>query len=215
MRLLISILSLFTLFVLLSAENCSGPGGNYKVESRETQISDTYRRIENEFIKDELSVEDLNAFEKRVVQKIRDIADYINIYADTSLSVQFRAQANQMIQDNFLEKKDVEIFYNNLKLIEDTLNTTLYYSKKSQSFKTEISSIEITNHFLKKLDLSYSGEIRFTQRIEVMNSSNAFDRDTFQFQIKFIAVKTVKHFGNEKNVVWEVYLTEVKLLPEI
>lgn len=200
------------LLVLLTAETC---GDSRVADSKEYRLNNTFRDIENKFEKEELSDEILSAFEKRAVQKFKDISDYINICADTSLSLQFRAQANQMIQDNFLEKNDVEIFYGNLEIHEDTLNTALYFSKKRQSFKTETGSIEITRHFLKNSDLTYSGEIQFTQRMEVTNSLGSIDSIDSQYRVKILAVKTRKNFGNETEEVWEVYLTEAKLLPQI
>ena len=97
MRLFTQILSFLMLLVLLTAENCGGPNESYKAELKEKQISDAYLNIENEFIKDELSTEDLNAFEIRAIQKLKDLSDYINIHADTSISVQFRKQAKQIM----------------------------------------------------------------------------------------------------------------------
>jgi hypothetical protein len=210
MRLLINILSLLTLLVLLTAENCGGPSESYKVEMKERQISDMYQSIENDFIKDELSIEDLNAFEKRAIQKLQDITDYINIYADTNISVQFRKQANQMIVENFIESNDVNIFYKNLELLEDTLNTALYYLKYGGLFKTEFSSIEITNHFKKEPDLKYKGEIQLIQRIAYISQSDTFVT-SFPRRIGMIAIKTEKYFGNEIEDVWEVYFSEAKL----
>jgi len=209
MRLLINILSLLMLLVLLSAENCSGPGANYKEEYREKQISDAYQSIENEFIKDELSIEDLNAFEKRATQKLQDISDYINIYADTSLSLEFRRHAKQMIQENFSEKDDLTIFYKNLEIAEDTVNTVLNYIKYGESFKTEFSSFEIIKHFQKESDLKYSGEIQFTQRISFLIQSDTVVV-SFQRRINILAVKTEKNFGSETQEVWEVYFGEIR-----
>jgi hypothetical protein len=193
------------LLVLLSAENCGGPGGSNKAEMKERQISDEYQDIENEFIKDELSVEDLSAYEIRAIQKLMDIADYININADTSISVQFRNQANQMIRENFFEKNDAKNFYMNLGILEDTLNTTLYYLKYGEFFKTEFNSIEITNHFQKESDLEYTGEIQFNQRISLLNRADTV-LINFPRRISMLAVKNEKNFGSKTQEVWEVYL---------
>jgi hypothetical protein len=197
------------LLVLLTAENCGGPGESYKSELKVKKISDEYQNIENEFMKDELSMEDLNAFKIRAVQKLKDIADYINITADTSISVQFRKQASQMIRENFIEKSDLKIFYKNLEILEDTLNSALYYIKYGGIFKTEFNSIEIVNHFQKDSDLKYSGEIQFSQRISYLNQLDTVVT-SFTKRISMVALKTEKNFGNETQEVWEVYLGEVK-----
>jgi len=207
MKLFTQILSFLMLLVLLTAENCGGPGESYKAELKEKQISDEYQNIENEFIKDELSIEDLNAFEIRAVQKLNDIADYINIYADTSISLQFRKQANQMIWENFFEKNDVKNFYKNLEILDDTLNTTLFYLKYGRLFETEFNSIEISNHFQKESGLEYSGEIQFNQRISLLNQADTVVIN-FPRRISMLAVKTEKNFGNKTQEVWDVYLGE-------
>lgn len=209
MRLFTQILSFLMLMVLLSAENCGGPGNIYKAELREKQISDAYLNIEKEFVKDELSIEDLNAFEIRAVQKLKDIADFININADTSISVQFRKQANQMIRENFIEKSNLKIFYKNLEILEDTLNSALYYIKYGGIFKTEFNSIEIVNHFQKESDLEYSGEIQFSRKISFLNQSETVVTSIPQ-RINILALKTEKNFGSETQEVWEVYFGETK-----
>ena len=212
MRKFTKILLYIMFLVLLTAEKCSD---SRVAAPKEYQMNNTFSDIEKNFANDELSDVVLSAFEKRAVQKLEDISDYINIYADTSLSVQFRAQANQMILDNFLEKMELQIFYENLELQEDTLNTTLYHSKNGHSFKIEIGSIEITNHFLKKSDLSYSGEIQFNLRMEVSNTLGAIEIKDSQYSVKMLAIKSTKNFGNETEEVWEVYLADSKALPNI
>ena len=207
MRLLSQILSFLMLLVLLSAENCDRPNESNKAELKVKQISDKYQNIENEFIKDELSVEDLSAYETRAIQKLMDLADYININADTSISVQFRKQANQMIREEFFEKDDVKNFYKNLGILEDTLNMTLYYLKYGGLFKTEFNSFEIINHFQKESDLKYSGEIQFTQQISYLIQSDTVVA-SFQRRINMLVVKTEKNFGSKTQEVWEVYLGE-------
>lgn len=210
MRSIINILSLLTLLVVLSADNCSGPDLNNKQENNGKQIPDTYQHIENEFIKNELSIKDLDAFEKRAIQKLRDIADYISINADSAVSVLFRKQANHMIRENFIEKDDVSNFYKNLEIREDTLNTILYHLKYESLFKTEFSSIEIIKRFQKESDLIYTGEIQFTQRISFLNQADTVLVSLPQ-QINIHAIKTGKNFGSEMQDVWEVYFSEPKL----
>ena len=91
------------LLVLLTAENCSN---NNVADRNDQKLNSMFTNIENDFVNDELSEVALSAFEKRAIQKLKDISDYINIYADTSLSVQFRGQAKQMIEADFV----MEIF---------------------------------------------------------------------------------------------------------
>jgi len=205
MRLLTKILSFVMLLFLLTAEDCSDTS---VMDRKEARLTNTYRDIENNFAEDDLSDNTLFAFEKRAIEKLKDISDYINIYADSSLSVEFKTQAKDMIRESFFELNDVKVYFNNLELREDSVNTTLYYSKYGQSFKSEIHSVRVTNHLSKNHGSDYIGEIQFTQIFRVINS---IDKVTFYGSAKIMAVKTEKYFGNEVQEVWEVYLSETKL----
>jgi hypothetical protein len=93
--------------------------------------------------------------------------------------------------------------------LEDTLNTTLYYFKYGGLFKTEFDSIVITNNFQKESAVEYSGEIQFSQQISFANQSDTVVT-IFPRRIGMFALKTEKNFGNETEVVWEVYFGEAK-----
>jgi len=207
MRLLTKILSFLMLLVLLTAEDC---GNNSGVITKEERLTGVFRNIEDDFAKDELSDEILSAFEKRAIQKLKDITDYINIYADTSLSVQFRSQANQMIQENFYEKGDVNDFYERLELLEDTVNGVLYHSGNVRTFKTAVDSINISDRLRLKSGSNYIGEIQFSQKIYLINSADTVATNTSQCRLNILAIKTRKNFGDKTEDVWEVYLGEVK-----
>ena len=208
MRLVTKILSFLMLLVLLTAEDC---GNNSAVVSKEDRLNGVFQNIESDFAKDELSGEILSAFEKRAIQKLKDITDYINIYADTSLSVQFRSQANQMIQENFYEKSDVGDFYKGLELLEDTVNGILYYSGKARTFKTAVDSIVIIERLRLKSNSNYEGEIQFSQKICLINAADTVSANNFQFRLNMMAIKTKKTFGDKTEDVWEVYFGEIKL----
>jgi len=191
------------LLVLLTAEDCSN---NSDVVTKEDRLTGVFQNIEAEFAKDKLSEEILSAFEKRAVQKLKDIADYINIYADTSLSVQFRKQADQMIQENFYEKNDVNDFYKGLELLEDTVNGILYHSGNVRIFKTAVDSINISERLRLKPDSNYAGGIKFSQKIYLINQTDTIVSTSSQSRISILAIKTIKNFGDKTEEVWEVYL---------
>lgn len=212
MRAFTKILSFLMLLVLLTAEDC---GNNSVATRKEDGLSEMFRNIEDDFGNDELSEVVMSAFEKRAIQKLKDISDYINICADTSLSVQFREQAKQMMQRNFTVEDEVRNFYKSLNLVEDTVNTALFYLKSGKTLKTVINSVEIRNHFQKESDSKYIGDIRFTQEMYLTNPMDTTCIATFQCRINMLAIKSTKNFGNKTEKVWEVYLGESNLLNQL
>lgn len=203
MRFITKILSFIMPVFLLTAETCSD---NSAVVSKEDRLTGVFQDIEDGFANDELSDEFLSAFEKRAIQKLRDITDYINILADTSLSKQFRKQAGQMIQESFLENTDLQNFYKELELLEDTVNGILYQPGNVKTFKTAIDSIIISDRLRMKSVSNYTGEIQFTQKIYLINFADTIVSNSFHSRINMLAIKTKKNFGDKTEDVWEVFL---------
>ena len=195
------------LLVLLTAEDCSD--SSYET-TRVDKLSVMFSEIEDDFVNDELTQETLSAFEKRAGQKLYDIVDYMNIYSDTSLYIQFRKQAKQMIQKNFNTTYDELKFYITLGLVEDSLNAVIYYSENLKAFKTSISSSSITEHLQLNSISEYSGQIEFTQEVVFENSTGIIETNTFQRQLQILSLKTSKVFGDKTEEVWEVYFGMLK-----
>lgn len=198
----------FFLLVLFSAGTCSD--GNYE-SSKMAEKPDMYREMENEFVNDELSVETLSAFEKRAIQKLKDVEDFISIYSDSSLSKPFRMQAKQMIEGNFINKETTLEFYRNLELEEDTVNQILFFAGNNEKYKVEINEITVSNRLQKVSPSNYSGEIQFSQKVSNSDSVNNAPANYFQGKMEIQALKTEKKFGNITKVVWELFLGETKL----
>lgn len=201
------ILSFLALLFLLTAENCGD--GNPQIPREEKSVS-MFQNLENEFLDDELTPENLSAFEKRAVQKLSDLADFINIYADTSLSVEFRLQAKQMITKSFKSEKDLQSYYQCFSFFADTTSDVLYYSENAASFFTEINSIIITESFQKTTNSGYSGVLQFSHTIFNLFSGDSIVSNLSQHQIEILALKTEKDFGTSSQEVWEVYFGKLK-----
>ena len=194
------------LLFLLTAETCGD--GNIEV-TKEDRLSGMFQDIEDEFVNDELTPEILFAFEKRAIQKLNDFIDYLNIYADTSLSKQFRIQARQMIIETFYSETDLYRFYQDLGLLEDTTNRILYNSKNGGLFKTEIDSIVVTDNFLKQAFSGYVGELRFSQKLFRITSTDTVLTNTLFRNSEIFVIKTEKEFGEKTQDFWKLYLGEI------
>ena len=158
--------------------------------------------VENDFAKDKLSRDNLFAFEERAVQKLKDLADYLNIYSNYSLPKEFRLQARQIIQESFESEKVMQDYYQNLNLVEDSVAGILFYSEKAVMFKTEIDSIIITDYFHKNTSSGYAGQLQFSQKISAINSNDKVLVNIHKYNFEIILSKTKKQFGNESHIVW-------------
>lgn len=191
------------LLVLLTAEDC---GNNSGINTHENRLNRTFQDIEDNFVGNELSPDVLSAFEKRAVQKLKDIADYMNIYGDSNLSKPFREQASQLIKETFYEQDDLRHFYNDLKLQEDTVNRILCFRENIGTFKTEIDSVFLSNNLRMTSFLQYRGEIQFSQRVFVIHNTDTIVENNYPYKLEILVLKTEKKFGDKSEDVWEVYL---------
>lgn len=181
------------LLFLLTAEDCSERGSESQlVESTKTNM---FLELEKDFIAKELEPESLRALEKRSVQKFRELADYLNIYADSSINVQFRQQARQMISEAFETEKDLQLFFIGHKFEEDTILQKLFTSEGRQ-IKANVESVDIIKPFQVTTESDYKGEISYS----LSNQNKVSEK-----QIKIVARKVSKAFGEDSLEVWELF----------
>lgn len=177
------------LLMFLTAENCSK---NYSESQQAERIEiKIYQELEDNFMSEKMDTEQLKALEKRAVQKVQELVDYLNIYADSGLDVQFRKQARQMISELFVSNQDLQGFMMKHKVMEDV--------GKSVLLNTEGESVKFK-----------VGPVHLLAAFNPDENSNYKSRLTYQFQnsnisLGVLATKTTKSFGNEKLDVWELF----------
>lgn len=195
------------LLFLLTAEDCADSSAEI---TREEKLSGMFQNIENDFVNEELDFESLNAFEKRAIQKVKDLADYLNIYADKSFSEEFRLQAREMVLETFNSETDLQTYFKSLDFIEDTTNKVLYFSINKGVFITEIDSVNTIDFFHKNNYSSYIGKLQFSQKIFSVSSTDMVVAKTFNSVLEIIISKNKKQFGDNFQDVWEVNLGEIR-----
>lgn len=189
------------LLVLLTAEDCSDISvGTLQAPSQTTIFENLQKDLESDE-PDELV---LLEYEKLGIQRLNDFVDYLNIYADSSLDVQFRKQAKQMMDESFISENQLQKIFQKLELWEDTSKTLVI--KPDGNFKVNIESIEVNKPFHLVLDSRYLGELQFN--LQFINEYNVQDNNCL---LQIFAIKTSKQFGNETLNVWKVYLDELSI----
>ncbi len=189
MRPIFKIAIYLMLLVLLTAEDCSD---NYSESQQTDRIEiQMFQELEDNFISEDMDAAHLKALEKRAVQKVQELVDYLNIYADTGLDIQFRQQARQMITEDFILDTDLQDFLMKHEMMEDLENSVLLNAYGgTASFSVE--SVQLHEPFEQSQNSEYKSQL------------------TYQFQNSNIvlgvsATKTTKYFGNEKLDVWELF----------
>ena len=196
MRTFYKIMIYLLLLGLLTAEDCSEHGSESQLV--EMTGTDMFLELEKDFIAKELEPESLQALEKRAVQKLRDLVDYINIYADSDLSIQFRKQARQMMSEAFVSETDLQLFFIDHKFKEDTILQNLLTSEGRQ-VKANVVSADIIKPFQVTPESDYKGEISYS-----LSNQNKISEK----QIKIVARKVSKTFGEDSLDVWELFFMD-------
>lgn len=181
------------LLVLLTAEDCGlGSRKAIEVDSFEDRM---FHELERSFVSEEMDKEHLQALEKRAIQKFYELVDYLNIYTDTSLDIQFRQQAKAMLGKTFISKTDLDAFYFLLKLEEDA-NSEILINPKGDLIRLNVDSVKMNREFSLSSDSNYEGELNFT-----INQQGAISQE----KIQVVALKISKHFGSNSLEVWELF----------
>ena len=182
------------LLVLLTAEDCS----NSKVElSHEDRQSEMFNAIENDFEKANLEPDELKAFENRSLLMLSDLIDYLNIYADSSLTKEFRLQSRQMIESLFSSEEALVSFLEKMNLIEDTVKGILLF-EGIEPIRFSLDSYSIAEDFTPEGEMAYTGELEFNL------SSNNIDFSNQNTRLEIYLTKSEKQFGENSLEVWGV-----------
>lgn len=187
------------LLILLTAEDCS----NHYSESQLAEQSEMvlFDQLQNNFMADELDAESLQALELRATQKFFELVEYMNLYSDSSLNTQFRNQLKQLIQDAFISEQDLQSFFTELNLKEDS-NNLLLSSSDGNVIHAHVESVIPTTGF----DLTSQGNYK----IELLYRFSSKGEIT-QGKIQTVAKKIPKKFGKNTLDVWKLFFIPITL----
>lgn len=192
--------SFIILLFVLTAEDCSDAPTEFTYEERQRAL---FSGIENEFLKEQVGLEDLKAFEKRSLQMFTELIDYVNIYADTSLTEDFRKLSRQMVADLFISEEAFESFLTEFNLSENKQKSMLYF-EGTKPLHLSILAHTISENLTQNTELSYSGSINFTLSSGITGLPS--DEKFLEIQLQ----KSPKQFGINTIKVWKVHFGEIQ-----
>lgn len=207
----------FTLVLLVFIGSCSAPlnqdaaseSAVYENEAMdEAVITDSiFVTSENLKQKDMLGLSDsllkkenLEAFEKRAIQKLYDLADFIQIISNPEYDKSFRKEAAKQAEENFI-KEDVDLAC----LFNDTSFTTIKDLLKHSDQTVEGIFLTVNKPQIKE-ELSLSDENLYTGKISFTFESKT---GTETALCDIILTKKHKLFGNKKESIWTIGLGNI------
>lgn len=161
---------------------------------------------------DNLSDNNIVAFEQRAMQKLEDFSDFLAILSDTTIDSEFKKQAALMAVEIFINTENTISFSlsDDLSADEQTIEAFLL---ELQNGKLGILSIEIQNvSTSQKMKQSNNQEYKGLMKLELSIANKRetqIKKNTVQLECEVMAKKVDKEFGNTSKMVWEVFLGDV------
>jgi hypothetical protein len=172
---------------------------NVSTDNRLQVDREALQVITEDLTSESLTRRNLDAFEYRAVEKLRDYADYLNILYDENLDEAFHHQAGVNIKDLF----------SGCSAPENPLPAGIDPGAYS-SFRFITGSVDIIVPLEKKAEETYAGSMQFSLKILGITGSDTTDLYTSIHQTGMMLQKRLKDFGEDSMLVWEVLLSEEK-----
>ena len=173
-------------------------GLNFASGQMGMQTKTKAQSLEDQFSAPYLSKHQLEGFESRVKQKVKDLIDYLNIVANPEYDQELRKHAWDLAIELFTDPH--QSFAGEADL--DKFLQTLLKSKEKISFSAEELTIEesLVDHFQRNAEF-VPGELSF--RFIQEKKGKQEETDTI---LPFLLVQVEKKFGKDRLMVWEVRL---------
>lgn len=182
--------------LILAAPTCEEDDSSRKTEQLERE---KLQAVTEDFSSGSLTSRNLQAFEYRAAEKLMDYTDYLNIVYNQDLDGTFRSHANENIRDLFTGRSAPE---NPLPSGTDP--------RSYSSIELLVNSIEIITPLEKQVTETYRGSLQYRVKItgtagsDTLILHSSINRMVMQLQM------TLKDFGGNSLLVWEVLLHDEK-----
>lgn len=159
--------------------------------------------LEDQFVAEEITPDQLKAFETRAIEKLKDFADYILILSDSTYAEGFRANAETQASKLFIELSEINLFdeQNNL-TVENFLSTIK---------ELKISRLEIIEpNILQPLHFTTKDHYKGLLSFKISISGDQFSNPSQTKTADFFLMKKQKSFGTHDMMVWEISLGDIR-----
>jgi hypothetical protein len=211
MKKLFNILTLCLFYLVFCSKSCVD---NTQRQAWQTKQADIAKdSIRNEFETDYLTEEARHAAETKAIQQVKDLSDYVNIYADPSTDSLFREKAGEMVRKMFVSDNCTVSFGQDKKnkMKSATLRDFLREGFGVKTDKTQLvfDSVRVMEPLEKTNGNLYSGKLAVYQGIidQPLSENNLLP--FYQITIDIISERHPKVIGNDTLMVWEVLFKDM------
>ena len=155
--------------------------------------------ITEDFRTESLTKRNLDAFEYRALEKLMDYSDYLNIVYDQNLDEAFQYQASENIMDLFTGRSAP------INPLPPRIDPGSY-----SSIKFLADSIEIIIPLEKQPTETYIGSMQYSLKILGITGSDTLNLDSSLHRMGMLLQMSLKDFGENSLLVWEVLLSDDK-----
>ncbi len=159
--------------------------------------------LEDQFVAEEITPDQLKAFETRAIEKLKDFADYILILSDSTYAEGFRINAKTQASKLFIELSEINLFDDQNDLTVETFLSTIKELK--------ISRLEIIEpNILQPLHFTTKDHYKGLLSFKISISGDQFSNTSLTKTADFFLMKKQKSFGTHDMMVWEISLGDIR-----
>jgi len=208
MKKLLNIVMIILIYLIFCGKSCEDDSA--PAPSQQKQVELARDTIQREFEADYLSEEARHAAEINAMQKLHDLADYVEVFSDQSLDSAFREKAGEMIGEMFISEI-VRLSFGqmkNNKMKSVSLGEFLKTGFGDDIRKTKVifDTIRVLEPLQKSDGSTYSGKLAASQTIVLYPSADSIISSSKPITIHFISSKQNKIIGTDTLKVWKVSL---------
>ncbi|MEX1001808.1 MAG: hypothetical protein WDZ35_06810 [Crocinitomicaceae bacterium] len=173
------------------------------INSRAQSGNGNFNKPEWDLSKDALDQKDLEAYQRRASEKVKEYYQQLEIMANEEHKSAVRDKAMEMAVKEF--EAGSQIYLNGK---AEKITDYLKEYRKGTTYKT-LNSIEVLQGFVPSEEGFYL--CKFKVKYSLLNSKNKDAVSTEKSEV--ISVKLLrkeKNFGSTKKLIWELYLSEIR-----
>lgn len=172
--------------------------------------------VQRDFESTRLGTKNLEAFEHRAKQKIKDFVDYVNLIANQDYDLELRKHAAEMTKDLFANQqvmvKTHWLSGNRLKgyKLKDFIRTV--ETLEATELSITLTDIKLTKA-LNPIEKEYRGSFLAQQTLSLKNKGKTQKVSSYKdVEIEIVLKQVSKKFGDQEQKIWELFLGNITVL---
>jgi len=173
-------------------------------------------KLETAFENEELTGAQLQAFELRALQKLNDLASYIEVMGNNALSPRLRDQATEQFLTLFSDSSRT-ILFPGLKNVPTVIKAHELAKSISglslESVSAKVSQQKVTRHFKRQSERQYAAVAACKMAYSFLDAGGKVRSNiAISYQVQLVLSRKEKQFGQHIKEIWEVSLGDVRSL---